>query len=603
MLNIKQTYRQAIHTKACINTTRRSTAGMGARFGVSRRRALAVALAIGCSAFVAEQRCAAQFPPGPFHDSMPSLGVFRLVVNTSPDFTPLVAPAVGFNGYPGYHSSDQHLTSPLLYDANTVIGRSSPHQRALPTPPYFPAPIDAPTFDTLAGYADYGLYGGIPFLFAAAPNPTREVLTEVEAFVLSTLSSADGQCHNPLVPSVPISWPMVKAGTGVGVAAKSLGIVRAISTTGVPASDFPAYSFFDIHVEVNLPPVAGTYSMVAFPAGGAVLTNGNALVVTNLNLTSLPPQVVYIHGNTNAVPMLFKFNNPPYWNAGDFFGYLVLSGHGTFTNDCTQEAALIAAALGTTTNSKPEMPVPWSRPSNLFPSPGSAYNSLMTDTNPPTSADVVHFTVPGAGTLYAQNLSLGNLTQNISPPLSGSAMSSNSNSALLCQLSIDGQTFSPAQLIGPAVLKISNNGSPSQFDTSLVQFQVQGQTPFGVLFIRESPTLPSLGQHSVQPTARGYQVSSFFDVFLELSTDGVNYIPADRSIRVQASAPPSSPGSLFIKGITGGGGTLQWLGPFTLQSAPKVTGPYTDMGAAGGPLLNSSTVSFGSSQMYFRLRQ
>ena len=182
-------------------------------------------------------------------------------------------------------------------------------------------------------------------------------------------------------------------------------------------------------------------------------------------------------------------------------------------------------------------------------------------------------------------------------------MSSNSNSALLCQLSIDGQTFSPAQLIGPAVLKISNNGSPSQFDTSLVQFQVQGQTPFGVLFIRESPTLPSLGQHSVQPTAHGYQVSSFFDVFLELSTDGVNYIPADRSIRVQASAPPASPGSLFIKGIAAGGGTLQWLGPFTLQSAPKVTGPYIDMGGAGGPLLNSSTVSFGSSQMYFRLRQ
>src|SRR5438874_12459662 len=42
------------------------------------------------------------FPPGPADDSTPSMGVFRLVV--APAFRGLVAPAVGFNGYPGYSS-------------------------------------------------------------------------------------------------------------------------------------------------------------------------------------------------------------------------------------------------------------------------------------------------------------------------------------------------------------------------------------------------------------------------------------------------------------------------------------------------------------------
>ena len=148
---------------------------------------------------------------------------------------------------------------------------------------------------------------------------------------------------------MPANYAMVRAGTFAGVAPRSLGIVQENVANGPAAPDFPARSFFDIFVEVNLPSLPGTESSVAFPPTGAVLTNGpQPLIVTNLNLTSFPPQVIYIHGgNTNAVELHFKFDHAPYWKAGDLFGTLALAGHGTFTNDCTSEDALIAAVIGT----------------------------------------------------------------------------------------------------------------------------------------------------------------------------------------------------------------------------------------------------------------
>ena len=100
---------------------------------------------------------------------------------------------------------------------------------------------------------------------------------------------------------------------------------------------------------MNLPPVPGTVSATAFPVTGAVLYNDSPLIITNLSLTGFPPTVVYIHGETAAVPLKFKASNPPYWSAGDIFGYVVLAGHGTITNDCTRHGGgkgLLNAALG-----------------------------------------------------------------------------------------------------------------------------------------------------------------------------------------------------------------------------------------------------------------
>ena len=146
----------------------------------------------------------------------------------------------------------------------------------------------------------------------------------------------------------------------------------------------------------------------------------------------------------------------------------------------------------------------------------------------------------------------------------------------------------------------------STFDTEIIQMDLNGVTMLGNVMVRESPSKASLGRHTIRPDPRGYRISSFFDVFTELSTDnGVTWIPADRSVRMEASAPPPAPGTLFIKPFAGAGGaTIQWLGPFTLQSSLVVTGGYGDVsGSTGGPLANSFPLTFGPNQKYFRLRQ
>jgi hypothetical protein len=577
-------------------------------FSRNRRRISAAGLVLCLLVLLAPQRGWAQVFPPQGDDTTNSMGLFRIVVD--PLFRPLLAPTgppTSFVGYTGFHSSDGRLTSPLLIDNATTIGRSNPHSRFYT----FPQPLGLGSWDTITnGYSDYP---AIPFLWFAAPAGVDEVLTEIRSFVLTTVGSSTGQiCTNPLVPMVPAGYQMVKAGPLAGVTPRSLGIVQENGLGGPP--DFPARSFFDIYVEVNLPWLPGTESSVAFPLGGAILTNVQPLIVTNLDLTSFPPQVIYIHGgDTNAVELRFKYSNPPYWAAGDLFGTLCLAGHGVYPYDCSSEDALAAAVLGTTNAPMPEMPTEWLRSNTQFPSAGSSYDSLMTDTNPPVSSDTLMFASPGQGTIYANNFSLSDFPGPITPPSPGSAATYSDPSALLSfELSVDQQTWFSAQASGAWDVTISNStpagSSISTFDTEITGLNLTGTSLFGNLMLRESPTKQSLGRHTFRPEPRGYRVSSFFDVFTELSTDGgITWIAADRSIHLSASAPPAAPGSIFITQNAGGGGvTLEWLGPFTLQQSDNVATGYVDVpGSTGGSLMNSWPITFSptQNQKFVRLRQ
>src|SRR5580765_5352122 len=156
---------------------------------------------------------AALFPPRN-DDSMTSMGVFKLVVEAP--FRSLLAPDVGLNGYPGYVSADGRLTSPLLLDFATTVGRSDPYARPLAGS----VDVGNPTMG-LQGYGDYPY---TPFIFGFAPAGTRELLTQIRSFALAT--SSEGCRQDPRVPFVPINWTMVKAGPGQGLARKSVGMVQ-----------------------------------------------------------------------------------------------------------------------------------------------------------------------------------------------------------------------------------------------------------------------------------------------------------------------------------------------------------------------------------------
>ena len=739
------------------------------------RRAAVAASALFLLGMLATQPGRAQIFPAQGDDSTFSMGVFRITVD--PAFRPLMDPAGALVAYTGYAPLSGRLTSPLCIDNATTIGRSTRHARVYTG--LFPIPIGAGSWDSIANYA---AYAAIPALWAGAPAPTEEVLTEIKSFVLLSVTPGPAGKHcppDPRIPSVPLNWPMVKAGTFAGVSPQSLGMVQENVANGAANPDFSARSFFDIFVEVNLPPLPGTVSGGAFPPTGAVLYNDSPLIITNLNLTGFPPTVVYIHGETTAVPLKFKTAKPPYWNAGDIFGYLVLAGHGTLTVDCNNpnsystemlqldisggglpaglmiresptlastggaaiqpqpdgtyaidsffdvwtelstdngftwcpatnrhkvklvcpspptnnflpptncyytnlnqvrwtncpgiiitnivhrgwtnnfppptvptthtfnsfvdgrvslnggatfnsftapavctvlvspgsdsndaQNALLDAALGPIGNSASELAVEWLRTNTLCPSPGSTYDSVQGTNSDGSSIDVLKFVIPQFGfTVQARHFSHGNFPNAIIPPSSPNATAFYTEPSTFVNLEVseDGHNWSTAFAQGPLQVMIHNNpgtGSTTTFDTEMQLLNLQGNSPiFGSFMLRKSPSRQSVGKHTIRLDPRGYRISSFFDVFLDLSVDGgQTWNPADRSIRVQPSAPAAAPNSIFIS-RDGSNIVLDWLGSFQLQRASKVTGPYSDViGATNGPFVPGTDPN----ESYFRLRQ
>jgi hypothetical protein len=409
-------------------------------------------------------------------------------------------------------------------------------------------------------------------------------------------------------------------GSSLPLNRRSIGIVQ--QTTG--AGDFPAQSFFDVFVEVTLPQVPYTMSSSNFPAAGAVLYNdaSNPLLIENLSITNLPPEVTYVHGQSTAVPIQFKYSNPPYWAAGDVLGYLTLAGHGVITNVVTATAPCAAATatgglldqtLGPVGSPIPPPPIPWLRPTNSFPTPTASYDSIVNTVVDSSSGttNVLDDTVSfpnGTTTNYIRDLSLGGFPNPVDPPLENNpATYTDPNTQVTFEISPDGQNWSPAQAVGQVVMTITNTtgtGSTSTFDTEMLQLDLQGfGDPFGPFMIRESPTKQSLGKHTLRSDPRGYRVSSFFDVFLELSTnDGQTWVPAERSIRLLPSLPPAVPGSIFASHI-GTNVVVQWQNNFTLQSTPDLKVSFTDVGGPVPVTSGSYTNPAGGNAMFFRLRQ
>jgi hypothetical protein len=253
------------------------------------KKGLTLTLVCALLVFFAGQAQSA-FPPRG-DDTTESLGSFRILVN--PVFQNLM------NGYPGYDPATARLESPILYDPVTVIGRSDAHVDGDATDE-----IDGAEVGTAGTIISDGDFSMVPPGFEG-PAGTREVHTEVRTLNMTHASGA-----------------AVRAGTTAPDQPISPGEVESKSDdSGDPNQDFPAESFFDIFVEVDLPQAA------SFPGG--TLYNPNPLLIFNDNLDRFPPKVVYIHGKSSWVWVLFKKDDPGgAWSANDVFGVLVLAGHG-----------------------------------------------------------------------------------------------------------------------------------------------------------------------------------------------------------------------------------------------------------------------------------
>jgi hypothetical protein len=264
----------------------------------------------------------AQFPTTPpFTDSTTSLGQFVLVLNPSL--------SGAFVGSPGYSASANTLTSPLLFDQSTMINRSAP--LVLGNSTTASAPVGTPVSgmvssnsgDTALMFSgnigpNVGLSYPVPAGSGATSPNTDSVFTQINSFALvgggvSVLAGASA-----MDPNLPASVGQVTSNAGH-------------STSGTSAADFPARSFFDIFVDIDipLPPALGggtgaLTNATVYSGSNAITPPGMPLMIANSGITSFPPVVIYTHGNSSAVPVYIE--SGPF--AGDIAGLLILAGHG-----------------------------------------------------------------------------------------------------------------------------------------------------------------------------------------------------------------------------------------------------------------------------------
>jgi hypothetical protein len=123
------------------------------------------------------------------------------------------------------------------------------------------------------------------------------------------------------------------------------------------------------------------------------------------------------------------------------------------------------------------------------------------------------------------------------------------NSVISGNLSING--VSQGNVSGSATVSVNVNGGPNTFTTQMTQLDVGALNGNTNLRLRIDPTNPSTGMTTETPLGGGlFQISSFFDVFVDLSIDGgVTWTPPTNSSHVTLVDSTPEPGTVLLIGL------------------------------------------------------
>jgi len=179
--------------------------------------------------------------------------------------------------------------------------------------------------------------------------------------------------------------------------------------------------------------------------------------------------------------------------------------------------------------------------SGFFPNPDGIYYSVNTGFYPVPPG--TPGAPPAGGLVTLEGLRLSSPTASIPrPPAPATAawIAGASFNADTFMSFFGGPTlpdFSPGDTAAASITGLVDAPPLHTYATEMLALDLVG-LPFGAR-IRESPTRPSLGGHTVVG-AGPYQIDSFFDVFTELSLDGgATWIPSTDSVHIINPEPGS----------------------------------------------------------------
>ena len=99
-------------------------------------------------------------------------------------------------------------------------------------------------------------------------------------------------------------------------------------------------------------------------------------------------------------------------------------------------------------------------------------------------------------------------------------------------------------LTGPTSVMTYNKvgNTTGTFNTEIISMSLSGSTSLGPIIVRESPVYQSMGVTTITDIGGGsYDITSFFDVWTELSVDGgQTWIPCDASTRMTLVPEPAT---------------------------------------------------------------
>jgi hypothetical protein len=186
-------------------------------------------------------------------------------------------------------------------------------------------------------------------------------------------------------------------------------------------------------------------------------------------------------------------------------------------------------------------------PSNLMRPPTGVY----------ASPDVIFY--PYGPGIVIMNFTISHPTASFLPPALFTSSTHTFGVIVSADMSVDGGAnwFAVGASANETInsFHYSDAGGVGYFSEEIYSLNVSGYTPYGPMMIRESPTLASTGQATIEPDNGGYQISSFFDIFFELSLDGgQTWMPnPEGPIHAELIPEPSAFVALFagIAGLAG----------------------------------------------------
>ena len=184
----------------------------------------------------------------------------------------------------------------------------------------------------------------------------------------------------------------------------------------------------------------------------------------------------------------------------------------------------------------------------FFAAPTVAHASTCQATGYSAAASGPHY-IFGGNTVDITNLALGALTPCLSTAPGSQPLSVTLSGDISLNASVPIPFSSPGSLLTVVVGPGVTVGPTTTYSNEIVGLS-SPPLPFGAT-IRESPTLASDGQTTVTDLGGGnFQISSFFDVFTELSLDGgQTWVPSAGPTLLVSGTPLPATLPLFVGGL------------------------------------------------------